>query len=192
MKPKPSFLWRVRADRTTSCGERHKRMSVYVALHAFTAEQDGDVSFKRGDSILVRTPDDERDAHWWLGRVMDEDEDSDLDSDNDDLPVGRFPAHSVATEEEFDRDDGPGELEMLLVASHAYDGGGGENDEDLSFEEGAVLVGKELHGGWWTGSVQGESTVGFFPADYVHVSQVYRIGVVCCCCYCYRSRYRCL
>ena len=143
-------------------------MSVYVALHNFTAEQDGDISFQRGDSVLVRTPEEERDAHWWTGRVLQDDEDSDIDSDDDDVPTGRFPAHSVVTEEEFDNDES-GELEMLLVASHAYDGGGGE-DGDLSFEKGTVLVGKELHGGWWTGSIQGDSTIGYFPADYVHVS----------------------
>ncbi len=144
-------------------------MSVYVALHAFKAEQEGDISFVRGDSILVRTPEVERDVHWWTGRVLQEDEDSDIDSDEDDpSSTGRFPAHSVVTEDEFDLDDA-GELEMLLVASHAY-GGGDVDGECISFEKGTVLVGKELTGGWWKGSVQGDNIVGYFPADYVHVS----------------------
>ena len=86
------------------CHKGSTRMSVYVALHAFKAEQGGDISFVRGDSILVRTPETERDLHWWTGRVLQEDEDSDIDSDEDDpSPTGRFPAHSVVTEDEVAR-----------------------------------------------------------------------------------------
>ena len=57
-------------------------MSVYVALHAYRAEQEGDISFQRGDAILVRTPEAEREEHWWVGRVMDDEEDSDVDGDD--------------------------------------------------------------------------------------------------------------
>ena len=65
-------------------------MSLYVALHEYTAQQEGDISFHRGDTILVNDPDERE--HWWIGRVMDEDEDSDSDVEyQGNNPVGRGP-----------------------------------------------------------------------------------------------------
>ncbi|ELW50427.1 SH3 domain-containing protein 19 [Tupaia chinensis] len=122
------------------------------ALHSFTAETSDDLSFKRGDRVLIL---ERLDSDWYRGRLHDRE--------------GIFPAVFVRP--------CPAEAKSTSVlalkgrkAKALYDFRG-ENEDELSFKAGDVLSELEsVDDDWMRGQLMGRS--GIFPRNYIQCLQV--------------------
>ncbi|XP_068846112.1 SH3 domain-containing protein 19 isoform X3 [Capricornis sumatraensis] len=122
------------------------------ALHSFMAETTEDLSFKRGDRILIL---ERVDSDWYKGRLRDRE--------------GIFPAVFVRP--------CPAEAKGMAAlslkgrkAKALYDFHG-ENEDELSFKAGDVITELEsVDGDWMSGELMGKS--GIFPKTYVQFLQV--------------------
>ncbi|XP_071470720.1 SH3 domain-containing protein 19 isoform X3 [Marmota flaviventris] len=122
------------------------------ALHSFTAETSEDLSFKRGDRILIL---ERLDSDWYRGRLNDRE--------------GIFPAVFVQP--------CPAEAKSMSAislkgrkAKALYDFQG-ENEDELSFKAGDIITELEsVDDDWMSGELMGKS--GIFPKNYVHILQV--------------------
>ncbi|XP_059121542.1 SH3 domain-containing protein 19 isoform X1 [Peromyscus eremicus] len=122
------------------------------ALHSFTAETSEDLSFKRGDRILIL---ERLDSDWYRGRLHDRE--------------GIFPAVFVQ----------PCPAEAKNMATTVLKGRKvkalydflGENEDELSFKAGDVITELEpVDDDWMSGELMGRS--GIFPKNYVQFLQV--------------------
>nr|XP_020010907.1 SH3 domain-containing protein 19 [Castor canadensis] len=122
------------------------------ALHSFTAETSDDLSFKRGERILIL---ERLDSNWCRGRLHDRE--------------GIFPAVFVQ----------PCPAEAKSVPSTALKGRTakalydfhGENEDELSFKAGDIITElQSVDEDWMNGEVMGKS--GIFPKNYVQFLQV--------------------
>ncbi|XP_040482289.1 SH3 domain-containing protein 19 isoform X3 [Ursus maritimus] len=122
------------------------------ALHSFTAETSDDLSFKRGDRILIL---EHVDSDWYKGRLRDRE--------------GIFPAVFVRP--------CPAEAKSMSAlalkgkkAKALYDFHG-ENEDELSFKAGDIITELEsVDDDWMSGELMGKS--GIFPKNYVQFLQV--------------------
>ncbi|XP_008588995.1 PREDICTED: SH3 domain-containing protein 19 [Galeopterus variegatus] len=122
------------------------------ALHSFTAETSDDLSFKRGDRILLL---ERLDSDWCRGRLHDRE--------------GIFPAVFVRP--------CPAEAKRMSAiapkrrkAKALYDFHG-ENEDELSFKAGDIITELEsVDDDWMSGELMGKS--GIFPKNYVQFLQV--------------------
>ncbi|XP_017917083.1 PREDICTED: SH3 domain-containing protein 19 isoform X4 [Capra hircus] len=118
------------------------------ALHSFMAETSEDLSFKRGDRILIL---ERVDSDWYKGRLRDQE--------------GIFPAVFVRP--------CPAEAKGMAAlslkgrkAKALYDFHG-ENEDELSFKAGDVITELEsVDDDWMSGELMGKS--GIFPKTYLH------------------------
>ena len=83
-------------------------MARYIAVHDYTASSEEDISFSRGEVIIVT---DKSNPDWWSGRVGEE----------EDGPIGRFPSNVVETEEDYEHDIEDAH-ETRLIAIHGFQG----------------------------------------------------------------------
>eukprot|EP00069_Balaena_mysticetus_P014978 bmy_09114T0 len=122
------------------------------ALHSFTAETSDDLSFKRGDRILIM---ERVDPDWYKGRLRDRE--------------GIFPAVFVR----------PCPAEAKSMAALALKGRKakalydfhGENEDELSFKAGDIITELEsVDDDWMSGELRGKS--GIFPKTYIQFLQV--------------------
>ncbi|XP_047422098.1 SH3 domain-containing protein 19 isoform X2 [Sciurus carolinensis] len=121
------------------------------ALHSFTAETGEDLSFTRGDRILIL---ERLDSDWCRGRLRDRE--------------GIFPAAFVQP--------CPAEAKSTSAislkgrkAKALYDFQG-ENEDELSFKAGDVITELEsVDDDWMSGELMGKS--GIFPKTYVQILQ---------------------
>ncbi|XP_045854199.1 SH3 domain-containing protein 19 isoform X3 [Meles meles] len=122
------------------------------ALHSFTAETSDDLSFRRGDRILIL---ERVDSDWYKGRLRDRE--------------GIFPAVFVRP--------CPAEAKSMSAlalkgkkAKALYDFHG-ENEDELSFKAGDIITELEsVDDDWMSGELMGKS--GIFPKNYVQFLQV--------------------
>ncbi|XP_019578388.2 SH3 domain-containing protein 19 isoform X2 [Rhinolophus sinicus] len=122
------------------------------ALHSFTAETGDDLSFQRGDRILILQ---RLDSDWYKGRMRGKE--------------GIFPAVFVRP--------CPAEAKSMSAlalkgrkAKALYDFHG-ENEDELSFKAGDIITELEsVDDDWMSGELMGKS--GIFPQNYVQVLQV--------------------
>ncbi|XP_062963685.1 SH3 domain-containing protein 19 isoform X2 [Cynocephalus volans] len=122
------------------------------ALHSFTAETSDDLSFKRGDRILLL---ERLDSDWCRGRLHDRE--------------GIFPAVFVRP--------CPAEAKRIPAvapkrrkAKALYDFHG-EDEDELSFKAGDIITELEsVDDDWMSGELMGRS--GIFPKNYVQFLQV--------------------
>ncbi|XP_014709045.2 SH3 domain-containing protein 19 isoform X1 [Equus asinus] len=122
------------------------------ALHSFTAETSDDLSFKRGDRILIL---EHLDSEWYKGRLRDRE--------------GIFPAVFVRP--------CPAEAKSMSAlalkgrkAKALYDFHG-ENEDELSFKAGDIITELEsVDDDWMSGELMGRS--GIFPKNYIQFLQV--------------------
>ncbi|XP_073748458.1 SH3 domain-containing protein 19 isoform X6 [Callorhinus ursinus] len=122
------------------------------ALHNFTAETSDDLSFRRGDRILIL---EHLDSEWCKGRLRDRE--------------GIFPAVFVRP--------CPAEAKSMSAlalkgkkAKALYDFHG-ENEDELSFKAGDIITELEsVDDDWMSGELMGKS--GIFPKNYVQFLQV--------------------
>ncbi|XP_023579401.1 SH3 domain-containing protein 19 isoform X3 [Octodon degus] len=122
------------------------------ALHSFTAETSDDLSFRRGDRILIL---ERLDTDWYRGRLHDRE--------------GTFPAVFVQP--------CPAEVKNMSAltlkgrkAKALYDFHG-ENEDELSFKAGDLISELEsVDDAWMSGELMGKS--GIFPKNYVQFLQV--------------------
>ncbi|KAL6080834.1 hypothetical protein STEG23_023843, partial [Scotinomys teguina] len=122
------------------------------ALHSFTAETSEDLSFKRGDRILIL---ERLDSDWYRGRLHDRE--------------GIFPAVFVQPCPAEAKSMAPPVLKGRK-AKALYDFLG-ENEDELSFKAGAVITELEpVDDDWMSGELMGRS--GIFPKNYVQFLQV--------------------
>ncbi|XP_049708739.1 SH3 domain-containing protein 19 isoform X3 [Elephas maximus indicus] len=122
------------------------------ALHSFTAETSEDLSFKRGDRILIL---ERLDPDWYKGRLHDRE--------------GIFPAVFVrpcpAEAKSLSAAAPTGRKAKALFDFH------GENEDELSFKAGDIITELEsVDQDWMSGELMGKS--GIFPKNYVHFLQV--------------------
>ncbi|XP_066891747.1 SH3 domain-containing protein 19 isoform X6 [Kogia breviceps] len=122
------------------------------ALHSFTAETSDDLSFKRGDQILIM---ERVDSDWYKGRLRDRE--------------GIFPAVFVR----------PCPADAKSMAALALKGRKakalydfhGENEDELSFKAGDIITEVEsVDDDWMSGELMGKS--GIFPKTYIQFLQV--------------------
>ncbi|NWX82118.1 SH319 protein, partial [Nothoprocta pentlandii] len=114
------------------------------ALHDFTAETKDDLSFKKGDCILIL---EQVDAEWYRGRLNEKE--------------GIFPAVFVQTFSGTGRGGKKGKAKAL------YDFHG-ENEDELSFKAGDTITELEVvDEDWMSGEMQGKS--GIFPKNFVQI-----------------------
>uniref|UniRef100_A0A6B2LIX1 SH3 domain-containing protein n=1 Tax=Arcella intermedia TaxID=1963864 RepID=A0A6B2LIX1_9EUKA len=110
------------------------------ALYDYTGETEDNLSFKKGDMLVVK----EKTDGWWAGEK--------------DGNIGWFPASYV---KELDEEN----LEKTKWAKALCDYTGDTKD-NLSFKKGDMMIIKEKKTeGWWAGERAGK--VGWFPASYV-------------------------
>ncbi|XP_063116910.1 SH3 domain-containing protein 19 isoform X2 [Cavia porcellus] len=122
------------------------------ALHSFTAETSDDLSFRRGDRILIL---ERLDSDWYRGRLHDRE--------------GTFPAVFVQP--------CPAEVKKMSAitlkgrkAKALYDFHG-ENEDELSFKAGDTISELEsVDDDWMSGELMGKS--GIFPKNYIQFLQV--------------------
>ncbi|KAM9749464.1 SH3 domain-containing protein 19 isoform 3-T3 [Dama dama] len=122
------------------------------ALHSFMAETSEDLSFKRGDRILIL---ERVDSDWYKGRLRDRE--------------GIFPAVFVRP--------CPAEAKGMAAlslkgrkAKALYDFHG-ENEDELSFKAGDIITELEsVDDDWMSGELMGKS--GIFPKTYIQFLQV--------------------
>ncbi|XP_013378340.1 PREDICTED: SH3 domain-containing protein 19 isoform X3 [Chinchilla lanigera] len=122
------------------------------ALHSFTAETSDDLSFRRGDRILIL---ERLDSDWYRGRLRDRE--------------GTFPAVFVqpcpAEAKSMSATALKGRKAKALYDFH------GENEDELSFKAGAIISELEtVDDDWMSGELMGKS--GIFPKNYVQFLQV--------------------
>uniref|UniRef100_A0A8C0S305 SH3 domain-containing protein n=1 Tax=Canis lupus familiaris TaxID=9615 RepID=A0A8C0S305_CANLF len=122
------------------------------ALHSFTAETNDDLSFKRGDRILIL---EHVDSDWYKGRLGDRE--------------GIFPAVFVrpcpAEAKSTSALAMKGKKAKALYDFH------GENEDELSFKAGDIITELEsVDDDWMSGELMGKS--GIFPKNYVQFLQV--------------------
>ncbi|XP_051013351.1 SH3 domain-containing protein 19 [Acomys russatus] len=121
------------------------------ALHSFTAETSEDLSFKRGDRILIL---ERLDSDWFRGRLQDRE--------------GIFPAVFVQPCPAEAKSTAAATLQERK-AKALYDFLG-ENEDELSFKAGDVITGLEpVDDDWMSGELVGRS--GIFPKSYVQFLQ---------------------
>ncbi|KAL2780958.1 SH3 domain-containing protein 19 isoform 3 [Daubentonia madagascariensis] len=121
------------------------------ALHSFTAETSDDLSFKRGDRILIL---EHLDSDWCRGRLQDRE--------------GIFPAVFVrpcpAEAKSMSAVAPKGRKAKALYDFH------GENEDELSFKAGDTITELEsVDDDWMSGELMGKS--GIFPKNYVQFLQ---------------------
>ncbi|KAM6221864.1 SH3 domain-containing protein 19 isoform 2-T2 [Rhynchocyon petersi] len=121
------------------------------ALHSFTAETSEDLSFKRGDRILVL---ERLDSEWYKGRLRDRE--------------GIFPAVFVrpcpAEAKSQSAAVPKGTKARALFDFH------GENEDELSFKAGDTITELEsVDEDWMSGELMGKS--GIFPKNYIQLLQ---------------------
>ncbi|XP_072831887.1 SH3 domain-containing protein 19 isoform X2 [Vicugna pacos] len=122
------------------------------ALHSFTAETSDDLSFKRGDRILIL---ERVDPDWYKGRLRDRE--------------GIFPAVFVrpcpADAKSTAAFAPKGRKAKALYDFH------GENEDELSFKAGDIITDLEsVDDDWMSGELMGRS--GIFPKTYIQFLQV--------------------
>lgn len=122
------------------------------ALHSFTAETSDDLSFKKGDQILIL---ERLDSNWCKGRLRDRE--------------GIFPAVFVrpypAEKKSMSALALKGRKAKALYDFH------GENEDELSFKAGDIITElASVDDDWMSGELMGKS--GIFPKNYVQVLQV--------------------
>lgn len=122
------------------------------ALHSFTAETSEDLSFKRGDRILLLQ---RLDSDWYRGRLHDRE--------------GIFPAAFVrpcpAEAKSTSAKALKGRKAKALYDFH------GENEDELTFKAGDIITELEsVDDDWMSGELMGKS--GIFPKNYVQFLQV--------------------
>uniref|UniRef100_A0A8C5YA41 SH3 domain-containing protein 19 n=1 Tax=Microcebus murinus TaxID=30608 RepID=A0A8C5YA41_MICMU len=122
------------------------------AIHSFIAETSDDLSFKRGDRILIL---ERLDADWCRGRLQDRE--------------GIFPAvfvHPCPAEAKSVPAIAPtGRKAKAIYDFH------GENEDELSFKAGDIITELEsVDDDWMSGELMGKS--GIFPKNYVQFLQV--------------------
>ncbi|XP_044080810.1 SH3 domain-containing protein 19 isoform X3 [Neovison vison] len=122
------------------------------ALHSFTAETGDDLSFRRGDRILIL---ERVDSDWYKGRLRDRE--------------GIFPAVFVrpcpADAKNMSALALKGKKAKALYDFH------GENEDELSFKAGDIITELEsVDDDWMSGELMGKS--GIFPKNYVQFLQV--------------------
>nr|XP_031548445.1 SH3 domain-containing protein 19 isoform X4 [Vicugna pacos] len=122
------------------------------ALHSFTAETSDDLSFKRGDRILIL---ERVDPDWYKGRLRDRE--------------GIFPAIFVrpcpADAKSTAAFAPKGRKAKALYDFH------GENEDELSFKAGDIITDLEsVDDDWMSGELMGRS--GIFPKTYIQFLQV--------------------
>ncbi|XP_058522752.1 SH3 domain-containing protein 19 isoform X5 [Ochotona princeps] len=122
------------------------------ALHSFTAETSDDLSFKRGDRILILQ---RLDSDWYRGRLHTRE--------------GIFPAVFVRPCSAEARSTSAQALKRRKVKA-LYDFHG-ENEDELSFKAGDIITELEsVDEDWMSGELMGKS--GIFPKIYVQFLQV--------------------
>uniref|UniRef100_A0A8C6DW34 SH3 domain containing 19 n=1 Tax=Moschus moschiferus TaxID=68415 RepID=A0A8C6DW34_MOSMO len=122
------------------------------ALHSFMAETSEDLSFKRGDRILIL---ERVDSDWYKGRLRGRE--------------GIFPAVFVrpcpADAKGVDALSLKGRKAKALYDFH------GENEDELSFKAGDIITELEsVDDDWMSGELMGKS--GIFPKTYIQFLQV--------------------
>lgn len=122
------------------------------ALHSFSAETSDDLSFRRGDRILIL---EQLDSDWLRGRLHDRE--------------GIFPAVFVqpcpAEAKSMSAAALKGKKAKALYDFH------GENEDELSFKAGDIITELEsVDEDWMSGELMGKS--GIFPKNYVQFLQV--------------------
>ena len=132
-------------------GEEPTAPARFVAMHTYTATEDGDLSFNK-DDILVVT---ESEGDWWMGS---------LESEGPTGTIGSFPANYVQAASEAGASSLPPTAETMLIAVHDFHS---TEEHDLTFNKGDKLVGVELDGDWWTGKNPETGATGSFPSNYV-------------------------
>ncbi|XP_054418552.1 SH3 domain-containing protein 19 isoform X1 [Pteronotus mesoamericanus] len=122
------------------------------ALYSFTAETSEDLSFKRGDRILIL---ERLDCDWYKGRLRDRE--------------GIFPA--VFVRPCLDEATSVSPLALKGRKAKALYDFHGENEDELSFKAGDTITALEsVDDDWMSGELMGKS--GIFPKNYVQVLQV--------------------
>ena len=122
-----------------------------IAQHNYHDVQDGDLKFDKGDVLLGA----ELNGEWWTGTNPKTGE------------SGDFPANYVKEEAAA---AGPASKPLAaseskrLVALHNFNS---NEDGDLAFKKGAILIGTRLDGDWWEGSHEASGKTGSFPKNYV-------------------------
>jgi hypothetical protein len=112
-------------------------------LYNFTARNEKELNFSKGDVILVESSIAMREAGWWVGELNGK--------------LGRFPSNYCEIFGEAEKKN-PTKMKAL----HNFEK---RKDTEVSFEKGDIITVLEQHkSGWWQGECNGQ--VGKFPSNY--------------------------
>lgn len=115
----------------------------------FTSKDEGDLSFKAGDTINVIEYEND---DWWRGALGDN--------------VGIFPSNRVHKLDDSEIADSNIQLLDVIARVQARWDFIGREEGDLSFKVGDTInVVEYVDGAWWRGTLSGQ--VGVFPSSYV-------------------------
>jgi hypothetical protein len=142
---------------------------MWQAIYDFIGEEEGDLTFTRGEAIEVLS----KDGDWWMGRVGEK--------------QGIFPgnyvqpsyqkAMSYSSQSSLSASPSalapPREPQKRPVVARVVKAYTAVGEGQLSLTPGCLVhVKKQLHDGWWEGELQTrgqKKQVGWFPCQYVEI-----------------------
>ena len=141
-----------------------------IAQHNYHNVQDGDLNFDKGD-VLLGT---ELNGEWWTGKNPKTGKSGDFPANYvkkaPATTAASAPTASAAAASRANTAATPQPAIATtsaltrLVALHDFNS---NEDGDLAFKKGAILIGTELTGDWWEGRHEANGKTGSFPKNYV-------------------------
>jgi WD40 repeat protein len=137
---------------------------VVTAVHDYVEDEDSDLGFKSGQTIVVT---DDSDEGWWVGYI---------ESKGPTSHTGHFPANYVQARDGgtaivaavTPSNENAADGKKVVTAVHDYVE---DEDSDLGFKSGeTIVVTDDSDEGWWVGYIESKgptSHTGHFPANYV-------------------------
>jgi len=133
------------------------KLDTVSALYNYTADEEGELTFKEGDTIYVISKDP---SGWWRGRTVAGDE-GDFPSNYVGVQGAGAAAEVKSGEEEADEEETTVDANYRVLYDYEA-----EEDGELTIAQDQVLFVFTERGGWFYGRNEAGQT-GLFPSNYV-------------------------
>ena len=126
---------------------------LYIAIHTFSSELDGDLNFKKGDQLYIINQDNK---NWWYARAKDSGE------------KGYIPVNYITRASASKAASKPvPEVSQYPLYTGKYDFFS-EDDKYLSFKKGDLMyILNNVEGNWWFARCKQTGQEGYVPYNYV-------------------------
>jgi len=137
------------------------KLDTVSALYNYTADEEGELTFKEGDTIYVISKDP---SGWWRGRTVagaEGDFPSNYVGNPGATPAAGAPAEVKSGEEEADEEETTVDANYRVLYDYEA-----EEEGELTITQDQVLFVFTERGGWFYGRNEAGQT-GLFPSNYV-------------------------